>query len=56
MTQSELFELGRSYWLQYVRLNGYAWEPSEKGLRVLARNLDLRVGHVRKAIYTYLSA
>ena len=50
------FELGRSYWMQYVRLNGYAFAPSTKGLQVLSRNLDINISHLRKHINAFLEA
>jgi hypothetical protein len=48
--------MGRDYWFQYVRLNGYAFKPSEEGLKKLSRNLDLNVPHLRKCINAYLEA
>ncbi len=47
---------GRDYWYQYVRLNGYAFEPTAKGLQILSRNLDIKISHLRKCIHLYLSA
>lgn len=47
---------GRDYWLQYVRVNGYSFAPTEPGLRELSRNLDLNVPHLRKCINKYLEA
>jgi len=54
--QTKLAGLGSSYWLEYVRVNGYSWRPSEKGLNKLSRLLDLNKAHIRKAIYLYLEA
>lgn len=56
LEQSKLAKLGRDYWLQYVRLNGYAFEPNTEGLKALARNLDLNIPHLRKCINIYLEA
>ena len=53
---SRIFELGRSYWLQYQKLNGYSFRPNEKGLNSLSRNLDLNIPHLRKCINTFLEA
>ncbi|MEI6067916.1 MAG: hypothetical protein WCP96_11275 [Methylococcaceae bacterium] len=39
--QSKKWGLGRSYWLEYVRLNGYAVEAQKEGLRKLSKNLNL---------------
>jgi hypothetical protein len=50
------FELGRSYWIQYEYLNGYAFSPTREGLGKLAKNLDLTVPHVKKFINIYLQA
>src|SRR3990167_9393505 len=47
---------GQDYWWQYVRLNGYAFEPKNAGLKRLSRNLDVSVTHLRKCIHAYLSA
>jgi hypothetical protein len=47
---------GRDYWYQYVRLNGYAFEPNDKGLKVLSQNLDVSVPHLRRCIHAHLSA
>jgi hypothetical protein len=49
-------KLGKDYWQQYVNLNGYAFSPTETGLKKLSRNLDLNIPHLRKCINAYLSA
>ena len=56
MTTSQLQEarLGRDYWQQYVKLNGYAFYPTKKGLSILARNLDLNIPHLQRCINRYL--
>lgn len=58
MTQGQrnLAKEGREYWFQYVRLNGYAFEPTTDGLQKLSRNLDLNVPYLRKCINAYLEA
>lgn len=56
LSQRRLAEEGRSYWLQYVNLNGYSFEPTETGLQKLSRNLDINVTHLRRCIHLYLSA
>jgi hypothetical protein len=48
--------LGRDYWQQYVQVNGYSFEATEKGLKKLSRNLDLNIPHLRKCINKYLEA
>jgi len=50
------FYLGRDYWFEYVRVNGYSFEPNQMGLKKLARLLDLTVPHVRECINVYLEA
>lgn len=54
--QMKLAKEGRDYWQQYVNLTGYAFRPSEEGLKKLSRNLDLNVSHLRKCISAYLNA
>ena len=58
MTTAQLHDagLGRDYWMQYVRLLGYAFSPTDAGLKALARNLDLNVSHLRHCINLYLAA
>lgn len=58
MTTQEMKQakLGRDYWGQYVRLNGFAMEPTTEGLRKLSRNLDLTIAHLRRCIHAYLAA
>lgn len=59
MTQAEKhkeFIQGRDYWQQYVNVNGYAFRPTEDGLKKLSRNLDLNVPHLRKNINAFLTA
>lgn len=45
---------GREYWLEYVRVNGYAWQPSRSGLQKLSRLLDLEVSYLSRRINFYL--
>ena len=54
--QMKLAKEGHDYWTQYVKINGYAFEPNNKGLEKLSRNLDLNVPHLRRCIHAYLSA
>lgn len=48
--------LGKSYWQEYVRLNGYAFSPTRAGIAKLARLLDLTQSHVRECVHLYLDA
>lgn len=50
------FADGRAMWQEYVRVNGYAWKPTDAGLSKLARILDLRVSYIRQRINTFLEA
>jgi hypothetical protein len=52
--QSKKWGLGQSYWLGYVRLNGYAFEANKDGLLKLSKNLDLNIRHLRECINLYL--
>jgi hypothetical protein len=52
--QSRKWGLGQSYWLEYVRMNGYAVEANKDGLRKLSKNLDLNILHLRECINLYL--
>ena len=52
----DLWRYGHDFWLQYVRLNGYAWSPTEKGLKVLSRNIDMNIPFVRHCINIYLES
>jgi len=54
MTKYEMFYEGQSLWGEYVRVNGYAWEPNEEGLSKLSRLLDLKMSYLRKCINAYL--
>jgi hypothetical protein len=50
------YYLGKDYWFEYVRINGYSFNPKEKELKVLSKMLDLKVSHVRHCINTYLES
>jgi hypothetical protein len=50
------FQLGREYWHEYVRVNGYAFRPSRDGLRKLSKILGLPQKHVAEHIEFFLSA
>lgn len=56
MEQLKLAKEGRGYWFQYARLNGFAMEPTSRGLKALSRNIDISVSRLRKCIYLYLEA
>jgi hypothetical protein len=54
--QRNEFYLGRDYWQQYIKINGYAFYPTDKGLLSLSKNLDINVKHLRACINSFLSA
>jgi hypothetical protein len=54
--QRKIASEGSAYWMQYVRLNGYAFRPGRDGLVKLSRNLDINVKHLSRCITAYLDA
>lgn len=54
--QLKLASEGAALWQEYVRVNGYAFEPRDAGLQKLSRLLDLNVPYLRKCIHQYLEA
>jgi hypothetical protein len=50
------FEDGRNYWLEYVQLNGYAFEPNRAGLRKLSGRHGVAVSHLARCIAAFLEA
>ena len=54
--QMRLYAQGRDYWWYYVRLNGFAVEPTPKGLAKLSRDLDISINHLARCITLYLEA
>jgi hypothetical protein len=54
--ETSLCRLGRDYWMHYVKLNGYAREPNEEGLKKISKDLDLNIPHIRHCINLYLEA
>lgn len=53
---NQLFYEGRSYWMEYVKVNGYAFYPTEQGLTKLSRLLDINKPHLKKSINIFLEA
>ena len=53
-TQLLLWAKGRTYWEQYVQLNGYAFSPTKAGLGRLACQIGIRAKELRQAITLYL--
>jgi cobalamin biosynthesis Co2+ chelatase CbiK len=56
MTDNHLWVEGKDHWYQYVKLNGYAFEPNEEGLKKLSKDLDISVRHLKKCINIYLES
>jgi len=54
--QTKLAGLGRGYWHEYTRTNGYSFRPTAKGTARLARQLDLTASHIGECITLYLDA
>ena len=50
------FEEGRGYWLEYVRINGYAFEPNRAGLRKLSQTNGVALSHLARSITAFLEA
>jgi hypothetical protein len=53
--QSKKWYLGQSYWLEYVRVNGYSYEAKKDGLLKLSKNLDLNIRHLKECINLFLT-
>lgn len=56
LEQRQKFAEGRQYWQQYVDLNGYAFRPTEDGLRALAKTTGVKMIELRKCINVFLEA
>ena len=56
MTKQEYFSTGKDLWLEYVRVNGYSFQPNNAGLTKLSRLLDLNKPYIQKCINAYLEA
>ena len=56
MRNYEKFEEGRGLWIEYVKVNGYAFEPKDDGLKVLSKRLDLNIPYIRNRINIFLGA
>lgn len=54
IAQVKEFEEGRSLWIEYERVNGYAFRPNKSGLSKLSRLLDLKSSYIEKRIYQFL--
>ena len=56
MTKHDMFYEGKNLWFEYIKVNDYAFTPTEKGLTKLSRQLDLNKSFIRKCINIYLEA
>jgi hypothetical protein len=56
MEKRRMFTEGQKLWGEYVNVNGYSFEPTNKGLKELSRMLDLNVKYLRERINIFLQA
>lgn len=56
MTRQEQFQEGKSIWFEYVRINGYSFNPTKEGIKKLSILLDLNTDYITKMINNYLEA
>ena len=56
MKRNQDFETGRALWTEYQSVNGYAFRPTDAGLKNLSRRLDLNIAYLRKMINLFLEA
>ncbi len=54
--KAKMWSEGRDLWYEYVRVNGYSFEPTKEGLKELSRLLDLNVPYIQKRINIYLES
>jgi hypothetical protein len=52
---NKLFTEGRALWQAYINLNGYSFQPTEKGLSKLSQDLALKKTYLRQRINAFLS-
>jgi hypothetical protein len=52
--QRQVWEDGKDLWFEYIRVNGYAFNPSDKGIKELSRLLDLNQKYIKERINFYL--
>ena len=56
MAETRKAYVGKSYWYEYVRVNGFSVTTTRSGILKLARSLDLEPRHVAECIQLYLEA
>jgi len=56
ISKKALFAEGRTIWQEYVNLNGYAFEPSTKGIAALAKASNQKPQFIRERITAFLEA
>lgn len=54
MKKAEMFREGQALWFEYVRVNGYSFNPNKQGLQKMSRLLDLKQTYIAKLINFYL--
>ena len=45
---------GRNYWWEYININGVSFRPNDKGIRKLAKQINVDAKYIRKCINTFL--
>lgn len=53
--ERKAFFEGKTLWNQYVGINGYAFEPTDTGLKKLAQATKQSKSALKKKIHVYLS-
>jgi hypothetical protein len=56
ISETKKYLEGSDYWQYYVKINGYAFNPTESGLKKISRLLDINLKHLRKCINLYLES
>ena len=54
--ERKLANKGKDFWSHYTYLNGYAFYPTEEGLKKLSGILDLNIPYLKRCINLYLEA
>ena len=56
MEKQKYFQEGKNLWFEYIRINGYSFQPTSIGIGKLSRLLDLNKSYIKKCINAYLEA
>lgn len=55
INERTLWNEGKDLWFEYVNVNGYSFTFTQKGLKKLSKQLDLKVSFIRERLNIYLS-